>query len=281
MCKELYLIVGPTGSGKSWLADGLRNSINCKMMVSTTTRVIRPGEKDGVDYYFVNRSYYEQAVINKEFVKNITFGKDEYGITVEEFKNTINGFNDSCLIVEPYGLEQILHYIDDIDFYKNIQLNINILFLNIPRTIRIKNLLDQDIINLNNDDDLEMLENIINRLIRSGDNISENFNTWYDKGLKFITTGRDLIKKLNHIDNNLSVKVFEFTAPTDLNHFIEVLEGIESINEVVAKITQIHMKYDGDDNKNFKDDVKNILLKENVEIQNQISWLKTKTFKGE
>src|SRR2546422_2137852 len=51
----LFVVTAPSGAGKTSLIDALmREDPSLKFSVSYTTRAPRPGEKDGVDYHFVD-----------------------------------------------------------------------------------------------------------------------------------------------------------------------------------------------------------------------------------
>jgi guanylate kinase len=57
----LLVLVGPAGAGKTTLAHLLQQRVPGRraFSVSHTTRAPRPGEQDGVDYYFVDRAHFE------------------------------------------------------------------------------------------------------------------------------------------------------------------------------------------------------------------------------
>ncbi len=53
MEKHIVVIAGPAGSGKNSVVEGLLERCSgCSRLVTATTRAMRPGEKDAVDYYF-------------------------------------------------------------------------------------------------------------------------------------------------------------------------------------------------------------------------------------
>jgi guanylate kinase len=58
----LVVISGPSGVGKGTVRKALFEMKNHNLVysVSMTTRPPREGEKDGVDYYFVNRETFER-----------------------------------------------------------------------------------------------------------------------------------------------------------------------------------------------------------------------------
>lgn len=61
--KQVIVIAGPSGSGKNVIIDEiLKVHPNCERMVSATTRAPRPGEREGIDYYFMSREQFEAAL---------------------------------------------------------------------------------------------------------------------------------------------------------------------------------------------------------------------------
>jgi nicotinamide riboside kinase len=51
----LLVIAGPSGVGKSTIVHGLMREFNAAFSVSATTRAPSPGERDGIDYFFIDR----------------------------------------------------------------------------------------------------------------------------------------------------------------------------------------------------------------------------------
>lgn len=66
MAKQVVVIAGPAGSGKDSVAQKLlAHSTNLTLMVTATTRAMRPGEKDGVNYHFMT---------NEKFLAEVAAG---------------------------------------------------------------------------------------------------------------------------------------------------------------------------------------------------------------
>ena len=67
----LYILSAPSGGGKSSLARALADrSENIVTSVSHTTRPQRPGETDGVDYFFVDPAQFEQMIKDDGFLEH-------------------------------------------------------------------------------------------------------------------------------------------------------------------------------------------------------------------
>ncbi len=76
----LLILSGPSGSGKDTVIDCLLkrdNQIVCS--VSMTTRKPRPGEQDGVNYFFVSKEEFEQKIAQDEMLEWAKYGENYYG----------------------------------------------------------------------------------------------------------------------------------------------------------------------------------------------------------
>lgn len=58
--KQVVVIAGPSGSGKNAVINAiLERDHNCARLVTATTRSMRPGEQEGVDYYFMSQEQFD------------------------------------------------------------------------------------------------------------------------------------------------------------------------------------------------------------------------------
>src|SRR5215470_11686910 len=79
---NLYIVSAPSGSGKTTLLQHLlRNFKDLKFSVSHTTRQPRQGERDGVDYFFVERAAFTNMIERGEFLEWAEFNGHLYGTT--------------------------------------------------------------------------------------------------------------------------------------------------------------------------------------------------------
>ncbi len=71
----LVMIVGPSGVGKTVVAEALRDIYGDVLgrAVTTTTRDSRPGERDGVDYHFITKGEFTTREQNQEFYETNAF----------------------------------------------------------------------------------------------------------------------------------------------------------------------------------------------------------------
>ena len=100
---NLFVISGASGVGKtSVLKQVLKVRDDLQFSVSATSRPPRPGEVDGVNYYFVSRDEFRAMIERDEFVEYDYHMENYYGTPKSEvLKKTANG--NMILDVEPNG----------------------------------------------------------------------------------------------------------------------------------------------------------------------------------
>jgi guanylate kinase len=77
---RLLVLSGPSGVGKSSVVQALRDrDPKLWLSVSVTTRPARPGEKDGVDYVFVDDERFDDLIANGAFLEHAEFAGNRYG----------------------------------------------------------------------------------------------------------------------------------------------------------------------------------------------------------
>ncbi len=76
----LFVVSGPSGAGKDTLVEGLKaRHERLLYSVSATTRPPRPGERDGVDYFFLERAEFERRRDNGGFLEYREYNGNLYG----------------------------------------------------------------------------------------------------------------------------------------------------------------------------------------------------------
>ena len=77
----LVVISSPSGGGKDSVINELLKQIpNSVRLVTTTSRDLRPGNKDGVDYFFISKEDFENKIKNDEMVEHNNYVGNYYGI---------------------------------------------------------------------------------------------------------------------------------------------------------------------------------------------------------
>jgi guanylate kinase len=105
---RLIILTGPSGVGKGTLLAALRAAhpaIN--LSISATTRAPRPGEVDGVNYYFYDRERFEQAIAQGELLEWAEFAGNYYGTPSQPVQERIDRGESIILEIELLGARQV------------------------------------------------------------------------------------------------------------------------------------------------------------------------------
>jgi guanylate kinase len=104
----LLVLSAPSGGGKTTIARKLLESRNdLGYSVSATTRPIRLGEQEGVDYHFLSRAEFERRRKAGEFVESATYGGELYGTLRSEIDRVFSQGRHAVLDIEIEGARQI------------------------------------------------------------------------------------------------------------------------------------------------------------------------------
>ncbi len=110
----LLVISGPAGSGKGTVVKALRAMIpDIGFSVSATTRVPRPGEEDGVHYYFMSRDDFEEALAHGEILEHTVYCGNYYGTLKSEADRVLSRGHDLILEIETDGAMQVKRQFPD------------------------------------------------------------------------------------------------------------------------------------------------------------------------
>ena len=105
---RVFVITGPSGVGKGTLIRLLRARIpQLALSVSATTRAPRPGERDGVDYRFLDDAEFQRRVDAGEFVEHATYAGRRYGTLRAELEKHLRAGRPVVLEIEVQGARQV------------------------------------------------------------------------------------------------------------------------------------------------------------------------------
>lgn len=104
----LYIVSGPSGSGKDTiLAEVFKKRPEIKLSISTITRPMRDGEKEGEKYHFITREEFEAQLKNNMFLEHNVFVGNYYGTPKIPVVECLNSGNDMIIEVDVNGAAQI------------------------------------------------------------------------------------------------------------------------------------------------------------------------------
>ena len=100
----LLVLSGPSGVGKDLLLSRLREAGRpYHFTVTATTRPIRSGELDGVDYHFVSKLEFEAMIANDELLEWASVYDNYYGVPKAQVMDALNGGQDVILKIDVQG----------------------------------------------------------------------------------------------------------------------------------------------------------------------------------
>lgn len=110
----IYIVIGKSAAGKNKVAQLIKENVaSIKPVVTTTSRPMREGERQDVDYHFVSKDEFLNKVAAEEFIeyvsnKTVYSGQPVvwyYGTT----KDAINPDEDCVVIVDPDGADSLIY----------------------------------------------------------------------------------------------------------------------------------------------------------------------------
>jgi guanylate kinase len=104
----LIVLSSPSGAGKTTISRLLLDADpSITMSVSATTRSIRPGEKEGRDYHFVDESEFQAMVEANEFAEYATVFDHRYGTPARPVREAIEEGRDILFDIDWQGASQL------------------------------------------------------------------------------------------------------------------------------------------------------------------------------
>ncbi len=166
----IIAICGKSGAGKTTLREALvKQDKSLTKAMSYTTRPIRPGEKVGDDYYFIDEKTYHNDM---DFIITRQAGQYLYGMTNETLKH-----ENTLFIIDIGGMKQLRQHTD-----------FNVVFIDPPKDVLVSRLLqrgdDIETINKRLEIDKEFSLDTIQKIVKpenilhiTNGSVSEVFNT--------------------------------------------------------------------------------------------------------
>ena len=103
----MIILSSPSGAGKTTLVKLISKNKNLIVSVSHTTRKPRPNEINGVDYYFVNKSTFEDLINKNEFLEYANVFNNFYGTSKKKITQKLDEGKNILFDIDWQGAEQI------------------------------------------------------------------------------------------------------------------------------------------------------------------------------
>ncbi len=105
---NLFVVSAPSGAGKTSLVRALVKLLpEIKISISHTTRPLRPGEQEGVDYFFIDEQRFQQMITAEAFLEYATVYDYHYGTSKAWVLEQLKLGNDVLLEIDWQGARQI------------------------------------------------------------------------------------------------------------------------------------------------------------------------------
>ena len=106
---KIIILSGPSGVGKGTvLKEVMRGDPSLRFSVSATTRPIRPGEVDGVHYFFMDKPHFEKMIADGELLEYASYAGNYYGTPEKAVDDALAQGINVVLEIEVQGALQVI-----------------------------------------------------------------------------------------------------------------------------------------------------------------------------
>jgi guanylate kinase len=112
--RPVFVVTGPSGAGKGTLIDlVLPRFPELAPAVSATTRAQRPGEENGVHYWFLSREEFQARVDRGEFLEDVDYVGNRYGTLKSEIDRLREAGKAPLLELETEGAKRVKERVEN------------------------------------------------------------------------------------------------------------------------------------------------------------------------
>ncbi len=95
----MIILTGASASGKTVTALGLQKKYGLKKAITSTTREIRSGENNKVDYFFYSIDEFKSLLDKGHFIESTLYNNNYYGCGIDQISD------DKVIVLDPNGLK--------------------------------------------------------------------------------------------------------------------------------------------------------------------------------
>ena len=103
----IFILSSPSGAGKTTLVKKISKNRNFSVSVSHTTRLPRPNEKNGKDYFFISKNNFKKLIKKGEFLEHAKVFDNYYGSSKKLVNEKINKGKNIVFDIDWQGTRQI------------------------------------------------------------------------------------------------------------------------------------------------------------------------------
>lgn len=103
----LYIISGPSGTGKGTICKELVKKRDIYLSVSATSRDKREGETEGITYYYKTREEFQRMAETGQMLEWAVYGSNYYGTPKAPVEESMEKGRDVILEIEPQGAMKV------------------------------------------------------------------------------------------------------------------------------------------------------------------------------
>jgi len=108
MAAQLFILSAPSGAGKTSLVkQACSRMSSLSVSVSHTTRPMRPADREGVDYHFVDETVFQGMIERGDFLEHARVFDNLYGTSQSEVEKTLAAGTDVLLEIDWQGADQV------------------------------------------------------------------------------------------------------------------------------------------------------------------------------
>jgi guanylate kinase len=105
---RLFIVSSPSGGGKTTICDALVKQLtDLRLGITCTTRAPRPGERDGIDYHFIDAAEFDRRVAAGRFAEWAQVHGHRYGTGIEWTQEAPARGEDVVLRIDTQGMEAL------------------------------------------------------------------------------------------------------------------------------------------------------------------------------
>lgn len=131
----IVILVGASASGKTTLAKMVEDKAGFERVITYTTRPMREGERNGVDYNFINKEEFDELVKDDYFAEHIYYRGWGYGTAID-----VDLRKDQIVVLNPPGVRSLKK---SLAHWSYNSYDCTIVYLNVDRRSRLIKLLER------------------------------------------------------------------------------------------------------------------------------------------